>query len=114
MRQRAAAAPHRPGTGPQVKVVQVLIELQKPPPGVAVPGFFVLPTSPPPMESLGSPLDSLLLSSTRELTSTLALDPAVLSCGSLLTAVTEVKDQARPWGWLCPLQETTPPTQVRQ
>ena len=66
------------------------------------------------MESLGSSLDSLLLSSTRELTSTLAPDPAVLSCGSLLTAVTEVEDQARPWGWLCPLQETTPPTQVRQ
>ena len=85
----------------------------RPPVGVAVPGYFVLPTSPPPMDSLASPLNSLLLSSTSELTSCLAPDPAVFSCGSLVTAVADVQDQAKPWGWLCPLQETTPATQVR-
>ena len=65
------------------------------------------------MDSLASPLNSLLLSSTSELTSCLAPDPAVFSCGSLVTAVADVQDQAKPWGWLCPLQETTPATQVR-
>ena len=67
------------------------------------------------MESLGSSMSSLLLCSTRELSSSLATtDPAVLSCGSLLTAVAEVQDKTKPWGWLCPLQETDPPTQLRQ